>query len=391
MRGKSLLVMLAVAVAMASPAQAADRITLGYMTTLTGPGGIQGEEMVNSFKLALEHLNNKVGGLPVDLVVLDDQQKPQQAVQNARRLFEKDKINVLVGMLYSNIIDAVLNVVLPTGELVVYAGGTSSLRAGKDCHPNAVGVFWNIDTSYREIGAYLKKQGIKRPYLVALNVQPGKDAMNGFKVGFGGPVAGETYTRVDQSDFSSELTELRRVNPDAVTFFIPGGVGIAFLKQYILAGLAATLPPYGMTVQVDEMSFPALGDSAIGLKSVGNWSPALDNDSNKRFVAGYRAKHGRAPTTLGAMAYDNAMLLDSGVRAVKGDLSDKAKLRDAIRRADFPTVRGKIRFNNNNVPIQNLYLSVVDKSSDGVLYNKLLTTVAVDVADPHAPVCQLKW
>jgi branched-chain amino acid transport system substrate-binding protein len=391
MPGKSLLAALALAVALASPAHAADRITLGYMTTLTGPGGIQGEEMINSFKLALEHLDNKIGGLPVDLVVLDDQQKPQVAVQNARRLFEKDKINVLVGMLYSNIIDAALNAVLPMGELVVYAGGTSSLRAGKDCHANAIGVFWNIDTSYREIGAYLKKQGIKRPYLVALNVQPGKDAMNGFKLGFGDPVAGETYTRVDQSDFSSELTDIRRVNPDAVTFFIPGGVGIAFLKQYIQAGLAATLPPYGITVQVDEMSFPALGDSAIGLKSVGNWSPALDNASNKRFVAGYRAKHGRSPTTLGAMAYDNAMLLDAGVRAVKGDLSNKAKLRDAIRRADFPTVRGKIGYNTNNVPIQNLYLSVVDKGPDGVLYNKLLSTIAVDASDPHASGCQLKW
>jgi branched-chain amino acid transport system substrate-binding protein len=391
MGGKSLLATFVVAVALVSPAQSANRITLGYMTTLTGPGGIQGEEMINSFKLALEHLDNKIGSLPVDLIVLDDQQKPQQAVQNARRLFEKDKIDVLVGMLYSNIIDAVLNAVLPSGELVVYAGGTSSLRAGKDCHRNAVGVFWNIDTSYREIGAYLKKQGIKRPYLVALNVQPGKDAMNGFKLGFDGPVAGETYTRVDQSEFSSELTDIRRVNPDAVTFFIPGGVGIAFLKQYILAGLATALPPYGMTVQVDEMSFPALGDAAIGLKSVGNWSPALDNASNKRFVAGYRAKHGRAPTTLGAMAYDNAMLMDSGVRAVKGDLSDRAKLRDAIRRAEFPTVRGKIRFNTNNVPIQNLYLSVVDKGSDGVLYNKLLGTVAVDAVDPHASACQLRW
>jgi len=385
------IVLLALALALASPAQSAERISLGYMTTLTGPGGNQGEEMINSFKLALEHLNNRVGGLPVDLVVLDDQQKPQTAVQNARRLFDKDKIDVLVGMLYSNIIDAVLNAVLPSGELVVFAGGTSSLRAGKDCHQNALGVFWNIDTSYREIGAYLKKQGIARPYLVALNVQPGKDAMSGFKLGFGGPVAGETYTRVDQSDFSSELTDLRRVNPDAVTFFIPGGVGIAFLKQYILAGLAATLPPYGMTVQVDEMSFPALGDAVAGFKSVGNWSPALDNASNKRFVEGYRAKHGRAPTTLGAMAYDNAMLLDSGVRAVKGDLSDKAKLRDALRRADFASVRGKIRFNTNNVPIQDLYLSVVDKGADGVLYNKLVTTVAKDAADPHVSECPLKW
>ena len=129
----------------------------------------------------------------------------------------------------------------------------------------------------------------------------------------------------------------------------------------------------------------------LDLKSVGNWSPALDNASNKRFVAGYRAKYGRVPTTLGAMAYDNAMLLDAGVAAVKGDLSDKAKLRDAVRRADFPTVRGKIRFNTNNVPIQDLYLSVVDKGSDGVLYNKLLSTVAVDAADPHASACQLKW
>ncbi|MCC7167394.1 MAG: ABC transporter substrate-binding protein [Rhodospirillales bacterium] len=390
MRAITLSAVLAATVLWAAPAAAADKIVIGYQSTLTGPAGIQGEEMVNSFKLALEHLDNKIGGLPVELIVLDDQQKPQMAVQNARRFIEKDKVDVMAGLLYSNITEAILNAVLPSGSLVVFAGGTASQRSGKECHENAIGVFWNIDTAYREIGTYLKKQGIKKPYLVALNIQPGKDAMNGFKLGFGAEVGGESYTRPDPSDFASEITEIRRVDPDAVVYFIPGGVGFAFMKQYVQAGLKDKLPPYGMTVQVDEMSFPALGDAALGLKSVSNWSPALDNPVNKRFVEGYRAKHGRTPTTLGAMAYDNAMLLDAGVKAVKGAIEDKAKLRDALRKVDFPSVRGKIRIGANNTPVQPLYLNVVEKNAGGALYNKLLEQLVADAADPHGKECALK-
>ncbi len=391
MRATRLVVAYATLMLLAGGAQAADHITIGYSTTLTGPLAVEGEQMVNAFSLALEHLDNKLGGLPATLVIADDQAKPQVGVQNAHRLLERDKADLLAGMLLSNVTEAILNAVLPEGAAVIASGGVPAPYAGKDCSRNFISTFWNTDTPYEQIGLYLKRQGIKRPYVIGLNVQPGRDALNGFKLGMGGEMAGETYTRVDQSEFASELTDIRRVAPDAVVWFNPGGTGIAFLKQYVQAGLINSVPLYGMTIQTDESKFPALGDAAIGVKSVGNWSPELDNDSNRHFVAAYRAKYGRLPTTLGAMAYDNALLIDAAVRAVGGDLSDKAKLVAAARRADFASVRGKIRFNNNNVPIQNFYLNVVEKGPDGVLRNKLAATVASEVSDPHAKDCPLTW
>lgn len=371
-------------------AKASDQVTVGYITTLTGPGGLMGEEMVNSFKLAVDHLGGRLGGLPVNLVVLDDQQKPQVAIQNARRLIEKDHADVISGMLFSNVTEAVLNTVLPAGQLVIHSGGVASQRAGKDCHPNSISTFWNTDTVYREIGSYLKRQGAKKPYLMAMTIQPGKDAMTGFKLGYGDNVGGETYVRFDQSDFASELTDIKRANPDAVVYFIPGGNGIAFLKQYAQSGLVKDYPLYAFTIQADELTFPAVGDAALGMLTVGNWSPALDNPANKRFVTDFRTRHGRTPTTLGAMAYDNALLLDSAIRLTNGDVTDKDKLRDAALKAEFQSVRGAVTFGSNNVPRQNFYLSKVAKTETGVLHNELLQKVATNAEDPYAHDCKMK-
>jgi branched-chain amino acid transport system substrate-binding protein len=213
--------------------------------------------------------------------------------------------------------------------------------------------------------------------------------MSGFKRGYGAPVAAENYPRLDQSEFSSELTDIRRVAPDALVYFIPGGNGIAFMKQYAQAGLKQDLPLHGMVVQADELTFPAVGDAALGVITVGNWSPALPNETNRRFVEAFRAKYGRTPTTLGAMAYDNAMLLDAAIRATGGVISDHARLREALRSAKFDSVRGPFRFNRNHVPIQNFYLNRVAKGADGKLYNELLATVAVDKADSYAADCEM--
>jgi branched-chain amino acid transport system substrate-binding protein len=373
----------------ASSAFAAEKLNVGYMTTLTGPAGLLGEEMVNAFRLGVEHLGGRIGGMETVLVVVDDQLKPQVGVQVAQRLIAKDKVDVIAGLLFTNVSEAVLNAVLPTGQLVVASGGVASQRAGKFCHENNFSVFWNTDTVYEALGSHLKQSGVKRPYLLAMNYQAGKDAMSGFKRGYGAPVAAENYPRLDQSEFSSELTDIRRVAPDALVYFIPGGNGIAFMKQYAQAGLKQDLPLHGMVVQADELTFPAVGDAALGAVTVGNWSPALPNETNRRFVEAFRAKHGRTPTTLGAMAYDNAMLLDAAIRATGGVISDRTRLREALRSAKFDSVRGPFRFSRNHVPIQNFYLNRVAKGADGKLYNELLATVAVDKADSYAADCEM--
>lgn len=367
-----------------------DIIRVGFISTLSGPAGADGIETLNGYKLALEHTGGKLGGIPAQLFTGDDQARPQIAIQLARQMIDRDEIHFMSGLVFSHVGEAVSSVVLPTDRLVVAILGGSSTLAGAGCQDDYFITSWNTDTMFEAIGAYLARKGIKRVAAVAANYQAGWDAVAGLKLGYKGDLVAEVLVQLTQSDFGSELSQLRAAGPEALVMFLPGGAGIAFQRQFHQSGLQNTVEPYVATFQADETTFNALGESAVGLINAGPWNPNLDNPSNRRFVTAFRERYGRNPSILAAMAYDTVLALDAAVTAIGGNVEDTAAFREAMRTVKFDSVRGSFSFNNNHFPVQDYYLSRIARNSSGALHNELVERVFEAKADSHHDDCPKK-
>lgn len=375
----------------AMSAVAADKVKVGFIATMSGPGASLGMDILDGFKLGVAHCDGKLGGLPVDLLVGDDQFKPEVGVQVATRMIEKDKVDFVTGIVFSNVMMAIAKPVTDAGIFLISANAGPSPLAGKGCLPNLFTVSWQNDQTHEAMGKYLQDQGIKRLYLMAPNYQAGKDGLEGVKRYFKGEIVAEVYTEVNQPDYAAELAQLRSANPEAVFVFYPGGMGVNFVKQYAQAGLKEKIPLFTTAFTIDQGVLPAMGDTALGILNASFWSPDLDNAVNKKFVADFQAANGRLPSLFSAQGYDAALLMDSAVRAVGGDLSDKDKLRAAFRKADFKSVRGPFKFNHNQFPIQDFYIRQVVRDENNVLVNKLIGVALKDHADAYHGECAMQW
>jgi len=371
-------------------AQGADRIKIGFLTTLTGPAAFLGRDMVNGAQLALEELGGRMGGVPAELVVEDDQLDPKTGVQKTRKLLESDRVNLLSGMIFGNVTAAVAGVAMKSGVITVATVGSIPNILGEGCNPNYFTVSWTIDSNYEALASYLNQAGIGTVALMAPNYIAGKLVQAGFNRGYKGKVVAEIFTKIDQPDYSVEIGEVRARKPQAVVVFYPGGMGINFLKQYKASGLMESIPVYSSVFLTDESTFPALGDTPLGIITTSNWNPELDNPANKRFVAAYRKKHNSRPTSMAAMGYDTVRLIAAAARDVKGQVENTDAMRAALRKADFQSVRGSFRFGHNHFPIQSYYLNQVAKDPSGKLYNKLLGVAQKDVVDAFSGKCPMK-
>lgn len=371
-------------------AQGADRIKIGFLTTLTGPAAFLGRDMVNGAQLALEELGGRMGGVPAELVVEDDQLDPKTGVQKTRKLLESDRVNLLSGMIFGNVTAAVAGVAMKSGVITVATVGSIPNILGEGCNPNYFTVSWTIDSNYEALASYLNQAGIGTVALMAPNYIAGKLVQAGFNRGYKGKVVAEIFTKIDQPDYSVEIGEVRARKPQAVVVFYPGGMGINFLKQYKASGLMESIPVYSSVFLTDESTFPALGDTPLGIITTSNWNPELDNPANKRFVAAYRKKRNSRPTSMAAMGYDTVMLIAAAARDAKGQVENTDAMRAALRKADFQSVRGSFRFGHNHFPIQSYYLNQVAKDPSGKLYNKLLGVAQKDVVDAFSGKCPMK-
>lgn len=368
---------------------AAQPVKIGMITTLSTKAGYLGEDIRDGFALAIEQGGGKLGGVPVELLVDDDGRKPEKGRQIAERFIQRDGIKILTGIVFSNVAMAVVPKVVRDGAVYVSPNAGPSKLAGKDCHENYFNVAWQNDNLHEVMGKFLSNQGKSNVYLLAPNYPAGKDALAGFKRFYTGGIAGEVYTQLGQSDYAAELATLRATNPDAVFFFLPGGMGINFLKQYSQAGLSDKIPVYGPAFSFDERLVDAVGDAALGVRNGSQWSKDLDNDANRVFVAAFKKKYERYPTLYASQGYDAARLIASALAALDGRNDDLRRFRDALRRADFDSVRGKFRFANNQHPIQDIYVREVYVEDDGNLSNRVVEKVFVDHKDAYAEQCQL--
>ncbi len=367
----------------------AEKVKIGFMATLSGPAASLGIDILDGFKLGLEHSGGKIGGLPVELITGDDQLKPGVGIQVATRMIEKDRVDFLTGIVFSNVMMAVAKPVTDAGVFLVSANAGPSPLAGAKCLPNLFTVSWQNDQTHEAMGQAIQDMGVKRLYLMAPNYQAGKDGLAGVKRYFKGEIAGEVYTKINQPDYAAELAQLRAAKPDGVFVFYPGGMGINFIKQYAQSGLKDEIPLYSTAFTIAQMTLPAMGDAAMDLLNSSFWSHDLDNPVNAKFVTDFKKANNRLPSLFAAQGYDAALLINSAVKAVGGNIEDKDALRGALKMAKFDSVRGDFKFNDNHFPIQNFYIRKVVKDEDGSLTTKIVKTAFTDHADAYSQDCSM--
>src|ERR671931_9272 len=352
------------AFAFAGPAAAQQKVKIGFITTFSGPQGVMGQYMKESVELAIEHLGGKVGGLPVEVIYRDDQVKPDVGVQAAEELLKKDQVDFVSGIIWSNVMLAVVPVVTGAGKIMVGSNAGASPLAGSQCNKLYFSTSWNNDQSPEAMGKFLQDSGVQDLYVLAPNYQAGKDMVAGLKRYYKGKIVDEVYTKLGQQDYQAEITQLRSKNPKAVFVFNPGGMGIQFIRQYVQAGLRDRIPLYSVFT-VDETTLPALKDAAVGQFEARFWSPDMKVPASQKYVADFRKKYGYTPSFYGAQSYDGIMLIDSAVRAVKGNLKDVKGMVAAMEKANFKSIRGEFQYNVNHHPIQDFYLLKAVKGDKG--------------------------
>lgn len=387
---RALIVVIMAAIFLAGPAQAVEPVKIGMVTTLSTKAGYLGEEIRDGFKLAIAQEDGRLGGVPVELLVDDDGRKPEKAKQIAERFIKRDRVKIMTGIVFSNVAIAVVPKVVRSDVIYVSSNAGPSLLAGKGCNKNYFNAAYQNDNLDEVVGKYVSEAGFKNVYLLAPNYPAGKDHLAGFKRYYTGGIAGEVYTKLGQSDYAAELAALRAARPDAVFFFLPGGMGINFMKQYAQAGLNQTIPVFGPAFSFDERLLKAVGEAALGVKNGSQWTHDLDNPANRQFVEAFRKTYGRTPTLYAAQGYDAARLIGSALKRVDGDVSNTDALREAIRKADFATVRGKFKFSANQHPIQNLYIREVIKDADGNYTNRTFKKVFTDHANVYTDECKMQ-
>jgi len=377
-----------VAIASAPTIAQQKTIKIGFISSFSGPQAVIGADMRNSFELGLDHLGRKLGGLPVEVIYEDDQVKPEVGLQKTQKLIESDKVDFMVGHIWSNVMLASLKPLIDSKTFTVITNAGASQLAGEMCSPYVFSTSWNNDQTPQAVGLYMNQKGIKTAFLIGPNYAAGKDMLEGVATTFKGQIIGRELTAwPTQVDFNAELSKARAARPDAVFAFYPGAPGVQFLTQYAQSGLKGQIPLY-TAFTIDALSLPRLKDLALGIPGAQHWVRDLPNDTNKKYVADYRARHKADPAFYGAQTYDAAALLNAAVTAVKGNLNDKDGMRNEVRKANFPSNRGKFKYGPNHIPIQNFYLQEAVKDGDEFRMKTVATIVEND-QDKHFQKCKM--
>ena len=370
-------------------AQSTDPVRVGLLSTLSGPGAGLGVDIRDGFQLAVKLNGGKLGGRSAEVIVADDQANPEVGRQTADRLIKRDKVDFMTGIVFSNVMLAVGTPTFQSKTFYISANAGPSQYAGEQCSPYFFSASYQNDNMHEAVGKTVTDKGFKRVALIAPNYPAGKDALTGFKRFYQGEIASETYTALNQLDYGAELSKLRATKPDAVYIFLPGGLGINFIKQFVGAGLSKDITLFGPGFSGDEDVIKAVGDPMLGMFNTSQWGHDMDNAANKKFVAEFEKEYGRLPTLYAAQGYDAARLMDAGVRDSKGKLDDKAAVKKALEAAKFDSVRGAFKFNTNHFPIQDYYLRVITRDAKGRVTNRTLGTVFKNHADAYAANCKM--
>lgn len=383
---KKALLMAASLVALGQAAAA--EVKVGMLVTLSGPPAALGQQAVDGFQLALDELGGTLGGEPAELIVEDDELKPDVALTKANSLIEGESVDFVVGTIFSNMLQAIFRPITESETFLISPNAGPSTFAGRNCNPYFFVTSYQNNQNAEVMGAYAQNAGLSNVFLIAPNYQAGRDNLEGFRMHYEGEIAGEVYVPLDHQDFSAEIARIATSDADAVFAFTPGGLGVRFVRQFDDAGLSDRIQ-FMSVFTTDETTLPAQQDAAEGFIAAGNWAPDMDNEASQAFVAAFEEEFGYVPGGYAMQAYDAAKLIDSAVAAVGGDLSDKDALRAALEAADFQSLRGDFSFSANHYPVQDFYQLSVAQRDDGAWVTSMGELVFDDYADSFAEECSM--
>jgi len=375
---------------LAAPAHAADKIKIGLLSTLSGAGAGLGVDIRDGFQLAMKHLDGKIGDLPAEIIIADDQMNPDAAKQTAERMLKRDKVHFMTGTVFSNIMLAIGPAAFQNKTFFISANAGPSQLAGKQCNPYFFSASYQNDSIHETVGKTVQDKGFKKVALLAPNYPAGKDALTGFKRYYKGEIAIESYTPLTQLDYGAELSKIRASGADAVYIFLPGGLGVNFIKQFHGAALNKEMTLFAPGFSADQDVISAVGEAMLGIFNSSQWAHDMDNAANQKFVADFEKEYGRIPSMYASQGYDTARLMDAAVREVGGKVEDKAALRKALETVKFDSVRGPWSFGGNHFPVQDYYLREVVKDDKGRITNKLVGKVFENYTDAWAGECSMK-
>lgn len=383
---------LAAAALVSFGAHAADPLKIGFLSTLSGPAGGIGVEIRDGFNLALKMAGGKLGGLPTEVVVADDGLNPENGRQLAERMLRRDRVNLMTGIVFSNVMLAVWPTIEQAKVFYIAPNATPTSISGKGCSPYFFSASWPNEAHHEAAGAFANSKGYKNAFLIAPNYPAGKDALTGFKRTYQGTVVAEVYSKLNQLDYSAELAQMRAAHPSTVYAFLPGGMGINFIKQFVASGLSKDVQLIVPGFVSDQDVVRAVGDPMLGLFDTSQWAYDLDNDANRKFVAAFEKEYKRIPTLYAEQGYTAALIIDQAVRDAKGKVTDVKAFRAALMKAPerAKTPRGKWKEAANGTPIQDYYVRALVKDREGRIVNRKIATILHDHKDYWAKDCSMK-
>ncbi len=358
-----------------------DKVKVGMITTLSGGGSGLGIDIRDGFALAVKDEPN------IEIISGDDQRKPDIAVQLADKMIQSDKVDIITGIVWSNLAMAVVPAVVNQGKFYLSPNAGPSLLAGKKCHKNYFNIAWQNDNLHEAAGGYASSAGFKNSFIIAPNYPAGKDALTGYKRYFKGSIENEVYTKLGQTDYAAEIAKIRASKADSVYFFLPGGMGIAFIKQFSQAQV--DLPLVGPAFSFDQGILKAVGNAALGVKNTSQWSKDIENAENKKFVEDFQSAYGRLPSLYASQGYDTGKIIVSAM--ANASIKDIDAFREALKNAPtqgFKSTRGKFAFSSNHHPIQDIYVREVVEEN-GTLTNKLISSGLVDHSNFYVDQCKM--
>lgn len=386
----SLLCAVCLVLANVGQAFAQSKIKIGFISAQSGPLNVIGLEQKRGFEIAMDHLGGKFGQSSIEVVVADSKGNPGATVQEISRLIDKEKVDLIVGLSASNELVAGVKPIVDSKVFFIGMNGGVAINAGEQCNPYYFNAAFQNAQLTTGMGAFMSKQGVKKLYLIGADFEAGYEHTDAAKTGFKGEIIAQQFTPLTQLDFAADIAKIRASGADGVFAFYPGGLGIAFMRQWAQSGLIGKIPVFSNIALTEPTAFQAQGKSVIGTYVSAVYFAGIDNPVNKRFVQDFKSKFGRDPASYAGLAYDAMMLVESAVKEVKGNVKDQAAFRAALKKANFQSVRGSFAFSTNNHPIQNTYLTVVDERSDGSLYLKATDVIAERAPDTFVNKCPMK-
>ena len=385
---KRMIFGLIIAAAVAAPVLAADHIKVGFVTTLSGPAAAIGTDVRDGFNLLVKLNDGKLGNLPAEVIVVDDAVNPDIGRQAVERLLKRDHVDIMTGIVFSAVLLPVLPTILQSETFYLSPNTGPQDYAGEKCNPYFFAVAWQNEDLSAAMGKFVTERGFKNVYMIAPNYPGGRETLAGFKRTFKGNVE-EIYTKLGQLDYAAEIAQMRAAKPDALFVFLPGGMGINFVKQFVASGMSRDTQLFVPGFNADEDTIKPLGEALLGTFNTSHWAHDLDNPANKKFVDAFKKEYGRLPTMYAAQGYDTAQLMDAAIRDVRGKIEDKRAFRRALEAARFNSVRGNFKFNKNHYPIHDIYMRVVSRNAEGHITNKTIGKIVANQADPFATQCKM--